>query len=366
MAALLVVAAGCSGDAGGDLTDPDVTAAINDTTGLYLKPLERVGNGVNTSTVIAVDTATTGNTLTVRTTIRNPTANSGSVDCAITADPTLQATPVGTTTGVTVSANGTATCSYELTTNGVGAFPVTITITPAAGSPVGLSGGAKSTNATLRVLTGGRFGQYDVAAMDLQQRWFNLLGSTAFPAESLSLQNVRISEMSIYVVPTSDVLGTFTLKGTVISGTTTFPSGTVTGTLRRSTSGLNCGDITAGPNARFSGTPAGFPSVIGYFADVCSEPASVNGVAGFQRVSIDYVQSLSNSLMSPGAYLLSGNVQVKVELSFTPQGSTVTDKATATVTIAVPSPTQRSQTNFDGTRALWTQQNTTVPVVTTP
>lgn len=364
-AAVLVLVGACSGD-GPDITDPDVQNAINDTTGLYLKPIERVGNGVSTSTIITVDTTAAGNTITVRTTIRNPTTSSGAVNCAIAADPTLQATPVGSTTAVSVGANSTATCSYSLTANGVGAFPVSITITPAAGSPVALSGGAKSTNATLRVVTGGRFAQYDPAAMDLQQRWFNLVGATAFPAESLSLQNVRVSEMSFYVVPASDVIGTFTLKGTVTSGSVTFPSGTVTGTLRRSNGGQNCGDITAGPNARFATVPAGFPVAIGYFADVCSEPATVNGVSGFQRVSLDYVQSLSNSLMNPGTYLLSGTVQVKIELSFTPQGTTTTEKLTATVVLAAPAPTQRSQTNLDGTRLLWTQQNTTIPIVTTP
>ncbi len=364
--ALLAVAAACNGDGGVDVTDPDVQGALNDTTGLYLKPMERVGNGVNASTIITVDTTGSGNTITVRATVRNPTFSSGAVDCVLSADPTLQATPIGSVTNVSIGANSTATCSYSLTANGIGAFPLSITITASAGSPVGLSGSSKSTSATLRVVTGGKFGQYDVSAMDLQQRWFNLVGSSAFPAESLSLQNVRISEMSLYVVPTSDVIGTFTLKGTVISGSTTFPSGTVTGTLRKSISGQNCGDVTAGPNARFATTPAGFPSVIGYFADVCSEPATLDGVSGFQRVSIDYIQSLSNSLMSPGAYLFSGNVQVKIELSFTLQGASASDKVTATVTLAMPSPTQRSQTNLDGTRVLWTQQNTTVPAVTTP
>jgi hypothetical protein len=340
-------------------------AAQNIPVDLVANAIQRVGNGVNASTIVAIDTARVGGTVVVRTTVQNPTAAYTAINCSITADPALGATAVGSTSNVTVPANGSATCQYTLNANALGTYPISITVTPTTGSPVDPNSTNNTASATLKVVAAGKFTSVNLSSMDLQQQWFNLVGANATPIDSLTLQNVRAGGLSLVVVPTQNVLGTFTLKGTVISGGTTFPSGTVSGTLMKSVSGLSCG-ITAGPNAPFSGVPAGFPTQIGYFAEVCAEPATVNGLAGFQQITVSYVQSLSGSVMNPGQYALSGAVQIKLELSFTLTGAATADKATATVTIPVPTPQLRSLTNLDGTRVLWTEQNPAPPVVTTP
>src|SRR5207244_8573727 len=115
-----------------------------------------------------------------------------------------------------------------------------------------------STSGTLTVVSGGRFSSVSVSSTDLRQEWFNLLGSAAFPAESLSLQNVQVNQLALTVVPSQAVIGTFTLKGTVISGATTFPTGTVTGTLHQAAVGAPC-ELVSGFNVAFTNTPAGFP-----------------------------------------------------------------------------------------------------------
>jgi hypothetical protein len=328
--------------------------------------LERVGNGVSATTIIPLDTSVVGKTITVRSIIQNSSASSTTVDCSVTSPAHLKATAVGPITNVVVPAGGTAVCQYALQAIALGTFPVSISVAPSAGVPADPNMSNNSASGSLRVVAAGRFTSIDLTSVDLQQQWFNLVGANAFPAESLTLQNVRAGQLALLVVPSQSVIGTFTLNGTVVSESMTFPTGTVTGTLHQSAGGVNCGQLTMGPNAPFANAPAGFPSQVGYFGEICAEPVTVNGVAGFQQVSISYVQSLSSSMMNPGAYLLTGTVRIKIELSFTLQGATTADKATATISIVVPNPIQRSLTNLDGTRVLFTEQNPSPPIAVTP
>jgi hypothetical protein len=332
---------------------------------LVAKPVERVGNGVNGSVIVTPDTVKTGTTITVRSVIQNPTAKASAVNCSISADPLLAATAVGATSNVAVPANGTAACQYTVSASALGTFPITITAMPATGSPVDPSAANNSSTATLRVVASGKFNVTTAANTDLQQQWFNMVGAPALPVDSLTLQNVRTGGLGLLVVSSQSVLGTFTLKGTVISNGVAFPTGTVSGALNKSVAGVVCG-LTAGPNAGFTNLPAGFPPQLGYFAEVCAEPATLNGVSGLQQISVSYVQSLTGSIMRPAQYLLTGNVQMKLELSFTLAGSTFADKATATITIPVPTPQLRGVKNLDETKVLWTQQNPAPPVITSP
>jgi hypothetical protein len=341
-----------------------VNAAQNIPIDLVVSPMQRVGDGVDASVLGVVDTTRFGGTVTVRTTIQNHTAASTTVNCAISA--ALGATPVGATTNVAVPANATAMCQYALSANALGTVPISITVTPTSGSPPDPNMANNTATATLRVVSAGKFSTIDLLQMDVQQQWFNLIGAPATPIDSLTLQNVRAGGLSLVVLSTQTMLGSFTLKGTVISGGTTFPTAAISGMLFKSMGGVTCG-ITAGPNAAFANAPTGFPSQIGFFAEVCAEPTTVNGQAGFQKITVSYVQSLAGSIMNPGQYALSASTaQIKLELSFTLPGGALPDKATATVSIPVPAAQLRSLTNLDGTRVLWTQQNPGLPVVTTP
>jgi hypothetical protein len=326
--------------------------------------LQRVGNGVDANTLMTLDTTAAGTVIKVRTVIYNATSTATNVDCTINADGTLGATPVGSVLNVAVSPIGTAICEFTLSPLALGVYPISISVTPSAGSPADPHVTNNIASGTLRVLTGGRFSALDLNGMDVKQEWFNAIGATAFPADSLTLQNVRASQLALIVVPTQDVIGTFTLKGTVISGSVTYPTGVVSGTLRKSDADVSCG-ITVGPNAKFSNVSPEMQSV-GYYGAVCSEPTTVNGVPGFQKISIDYVQSLASSIMRPGQLVLGAEVQVKIELTFKLSGATESETVTATVNLALPEPILRGLTNLDETRVMWSQQNATAAVVTTP
>lgn len=346
-----------------------VTGVITDQVRIDVsaQPLNRIGDGVSATNVVPLDTTKETNTITINTVIQNPTTHPTTVDCTVSADPTLQPTPVGMVTAVPVTANGSASCRFSLTPTTLGAFTVAIRVTPSAGALPDPNMTNNVGSGTLTVMSLGKFTSISLSGIDLNQQWYNLAGLPALPPDSLVVQHVVVTQLALVVVPTTAILGKFTLTGQVVDGTTTFPAGGVSGTLYASSGGVSCSGLTAGPNASFPNAPVGFPSQIGYYSSICSAPATVNGVGGFQQVSINYTQSLNGSIPTvPAAYFFTGTVQVKITLGFTLAGSTTPDQVTATVNIAVPAPSGGRVLTTDGTRVLWTETNPAPAVVTSP
>jgi hypothetical protein len=176
------------------------------------------------------------------------------------------------------------------------------------------------------VKSNGKFTSFDYAGTFAVQEWYNPSAQVdGFPVGALTKQAVQVTKLALLVIPSNNVLGTFAVSGQVKSGTTTFPAGSVGGTLTASANGVSC-SIEATPRP-FSNPPSGLPSQYRFYASICAEPTTLNGQAGYQQVTVNYIQTFDsqeelNPGFNPGAWTVQpGYVDVGVQLDFTLPGN---------------------------------------------
>jgi hypothetical protein len=324
--------------------------------------LQRVGNGVSTTTLIALDTATIGKTTTFKASFVNASTRATAVNCAVTADASLNIQPVGATTNVAIAANGgVGVCQYTALSNALGTFPITVTATPTSTSPADPNAANNAVSGTLSIKSTGGFTDVH-GTFNVYQDWSNPINGPAWPiATSLDHQVFQVSQLSLLIVPSQAILGTFSLKATTTSasGAVSFGTGTVpAGSLRAAGPGETvC--LTVGPAASLGN--AAEPGLV-YFAQVCTQQAAQ---PGFQQISVNYTQSVGSQLpAAPSLLLFTSNVTMKLQLDFTLVGSTP-DKVTATVAVPVTTQAGNCTLNIDST-AQSCSTTFGAPVVTTP
>jgi hypothetical protein len=170
----------------------------------------------------------------------------------------------------------------------------------------------------------------------------------------------QTSQLSLLVLPTQSVLGTFSLSGTVTSGALNFGTGVVPSqTLRAADPGEQvC--ITVGPAASLgNAAEAGLV----YFAQVCSQQSSIPGL---QAITVNYTQSVNGAVPAGSNPLaFTGGVAMNLQLDFIIAGSSTADRATATVRAPITNQATNCMASFDLTGQSCSTQFGT-PVVTTP
>jgi hypothetical protein len=335
-------------------SDPSATADIS------AQPLQRAGNGVNATTIIALDTAKVNETVTIRAAFMNTSTRATAIDCTINGNAALNAQPVGAVTNVSVPAGGTAVCQYSLKPVALGSYPVSVAATPTTSSPSDPNPANNAASGTLAVRASGSF---DVASgtFNIFQDWTNPANAPAWPiATTLDHQVFQTSQLSLLVLPTQSVLGTFSLSGTVTSGSSNFGTGSVASqTLRAANPGEQvC--ITVGPAASLGN--AAEPALV-YFAQVCSQQSSVPGL---QAITVNYTQSVNGAVPAGSNPLaFTGGVTMNLALDFVLTGSSSADRATVTVHAPIVNQATNCTASFDLTAQSCSTQFGT-PVVTTP
>ncbi len=245
-----------------------------------------------------------------------------------------------TTTAITLAANGTGVCQYSVTAptdQGLISIPLVALVTSTTDSPPDPDPRNNASFGSLTVVSSGAFTNVAGGVFSLAQEWTNpFTPASDWPVVgTLDNQNFKASQLSLLVVPTKNILGTFALSGTVISGPATAPVTFGTGTLpaaelRASTGPGDTPCITIGPLAPLGN--AGEPE-IKYFAQVCATQAPQDG---FQAIFVNYSQSMQGPLApTPTTLFFTNSVVMKIRLDFTLTGSTIADKVTATITVPV-------------------------------
>lgn len=339
-----------------------VTPPVDVPVDVAAQSLQRAGNGVNASTLVALDTAGIGRTTTIKASFVNASARATAIDCIVTAL-WLNVQPVGATTNVAIAANGgVGVCQYTVSSSALGTFPITVTGTPTSSSPADPNAANNSVSGTLTVRSTGAFTDTH-GGFNVYQDWTNPASAGAWPiATSLDHQVFQVSQLSLLIVPSQAILGTFALKATTTSGSggsVSFGTGTVPATALRAAGPGELVCITTGPAANLGNA---VEPALGYFAQVCTQQASQ---PGFQQISVNYTQSVSGLLPAASSLLLfSSNVTMKVQLDFTLVGS-APDKVTATVVVPVTNQAGNCSANNDPTAQSCSTQFGTA-VVTTP
>lgn len=318
-----------------DLVRVDLAAsAVNLVSGTALIPLASTPMGVR-DTLSAV--------------FHNPDATH-SVDftCQVTLAGSDTSFHVLTTGTVTAAPNGDAQCRWSIQPVFLQTLTFTAKAVPTASAPKDPDPllANNSITASLGVKSTGKFTSFDIQNTFVQQEWFNLTTNASTPIEKMTTQIVQVTQLALLVVPTTDgQLGTFAMSATATNGTTTFPTGTIGGvgtaggTLNASASGIQC--IGIGPKQPYANAATlGLPSQFGYFARICTQPTTFNGVPGFQQITVDYTQSvetaeLSNPVVNPGKWALvpSSNVDVAIRLDFKLANSLQSDFVQGTIRI---------------------------------
>lgn len=328
------------------------------------QPLQRLGNGVNASTIIALDTAKAAKPVTIRASFANNSTRATAIDCAISANAALNAQPVGSVTNVTVPASGVAVCQYMVNAIALGSFPIAVTATPTTASPTDPNASNNTASGTLVARSGGSFSSVN-GVFNVNQDWTNPAGAAAWPiATTLDHQVFQSSQISLLVLPSQGTLGTFQLSGSVSSGPAGAPITFGTGVVQPATlRAANPGEqvcITVGPAASLANAAA--PNLV-YFAQICSQQASI---PGFQAITVNYTQSVSGAVPAASNPLaFTNSVSMSLQLDFTLAGSTSADRASATIRVPVVSQATNCTASFDLTgQSCATQFG--APVVTTP
>lgn len=330
------------------------------TVDLAAQPLQRVGDGVNASSIISLDTAKVNKTVTIRAVFANASTTATAVDCAINANGAINAQPVGSVANVSAPAGGSAICQYSVNAIALGNFPISVTATPTSSSPKDPNPANNTASGTMVVRASGSFSDLN-GTFNIFQDWTNPASAPAWPiATTLDHQVFQSSQISLLVLPTQGTIGTFSLHGTVTSGLSTFGTGAVPSqTLRAANAGEQvC--ITVGPAASLGN--AAEPSLV-YFAQICTQQASIPGM---QAITVNYTQSVNGAVPAGSNPLaFTGGVAMNLQLDFTLAGSSSADRATATVRAPVVNQATNCMTSFDLSGQTCSTQFG-APVVTTP
>lgn len=339
-----------------NLADVDPSATVD----LAAQPLQRVGNGLNATSVIALDTAKVNETVTIRATFTNTSTHATAIDCAMNAAAALSAHPVGAVSNVAVPPGSSAVCQYSVNAIALGSYPISVAATPTTSSPGDPNAANNIAPGTLVVRASGSF-NIASGTFNIFQDWTNPANAPAWPiATTLDHQVFQTSQLSLLVLPTQSVIGTFSLSGTVTSGTSNFGTGVVPSqTLRAANPGEQvC--ITVGPAASLGN--AAEPALV-YFAQVCSQQSSV---AGLQAITVNYTQSVNGAVPAGSNPLaFTGGVTMNLQLDFTIAGSSTGDRATAAVHVPIVNQATNCTASFDlAAQSCSTQFGS--PVVSTP
>jgi hypothetical protein len=316
-------------------------------------PLQVLVSGVWTDLSAAGIKQSTTDTVRFIATNSSPVAtaiNCGAISPAVVGDAAAvaQLTPTLITTQqpITLNANnGTAICQYQVTAPeqlGLISINLVAGVTTAAGQPLDPNPANNFGAGVFTIKSNGQFTTFPPAGASQKigayQGWYShdpLTGAL----DSLSQQGVDVKDLALLVIPTQNVLGSFSLSGTVTSGTSdqiafgTGRAGTTSApiTLPRSVGGVrSCVPLQSSnlpmPNAVEPG--------LSFSAIICAEDAP--GQAGFQQIVITYSQSISHPITAAELPVLFANhVTVKIALNFTLTGSTTSDAVSGTITIPV-------------------------------
>ena len=340
--------------------EPVIDSDRSATVDVVAQPLQRTGNGVNATSIIGLDTAKVNRVVTIRATFMNSSTTATAINCAIGANAALNAQPVGAVTNVSLPASGSAVCQYSVNPIALGSYPISVVATPTASSP---SDPTAANNTASGMLVARASGSFNLASgtYNIFQDWTNPATAPAWPiATTLDHQVFQTSQLSLLVLPTQSVLGTFSLSGTVTSGALNFGTGVVPSqTLRAADPGEQvC--ITVGPAASLgNAAEAGLV----YFAQVCSQQSSIPGL---QAITVNYTQSVNGAVPAGSNPLaFTGGVAMNLQLDFIIAGSSTADRATATVRAPITNQATNCMASFDLTGQSCSTQFGT-PVVTTP
>src|SRR6185503_14011337 len=253
-----------------------------------------------------------------------------------------------TTTNVTLT-NGSGVCQYSViapSNLGLASIPLQASIAAVNTTALDPTPANNIAAGTLTISSNGQFTSLpnpSADAIDIEQSWVNRPTIPDTQIGTLSTQQFSVKHLALIVIPTQNILGTFSLSGTVTSDTASatpvnFGTGTVSGTLQAAVSrGENCQsvNIVNGPlnppnePLNTSGTNA-----LGFSASVCA----VDNGNGFQTITVDYAQALTGPIAgSANPLLFKNNVRMRIVLGFTLTGSTHADQVSATVPVTVTS-----------------------------
>ncbi len=247
---------------------------------------------------------------------------------------------------VAVNANGgTATCQYQVSAPaqlGLISINLIAGVTTAANQPLDPNPANNSALGVFTIKSNGQFTTFPPAGasqtISAYQGWYSHDINTG-ALDSLMQQGVDVKDLALLVIPTQDVLGSFSLRGTVTSGATDQIS---FGTGSAGTAGapLVLTKATAGNRSCLPLQPLNQPMPnpiepgLSFSAIVCAMESP--GQPGYQQIVISYSQSISTPITAAQLpVLFSNHLTVKIALNFTLTGSSTPDAVTGTITIPV-------------------------------
>lgn len=309
---------------------------------------------LSNATVTQVTSLSDTKTITVQDTVYGPALASVNCGAIGMAPGTVGAAailgilnPVRITPTVSIPSSGKAVCQYTLSTPaqlGIGAFPL-IALVSNNGDALDPTPANNAATGTLDIDGNGTFTTVPTAhEITAAQGWLNSGSwSNDDQIETLNTQLLSIKHLALVLVPTSDVLGHFTMDVKVTSGpndATVFGTQTVSGDLFRSTGAENCNAAQVGPNAPIANPNEPLNTVgnaaLGYAASVCANQSA----GDFQEVSVNYSQNLIGTVAgngTPAPLLFTDHVTLLLTLRFTLTSSTHEQVITAKTIIPIDS-----------------------------
>lgn len=282
---------------------------------------------VSGSSMVDLTAVPMGATATVGMIFHNPDpTHRVTFNCTVTGAGTVGTsyTPISIS-NVIAEPNSDGVCTWSLKPTNLQSLEFIVTATPVTGAPVDPNTANNTISGVVPVKSNGKFTSFDANGTFVLQEWYNTVGSTGFPIQKLTQQAVQVTKLALLVIPTNDGhLGQFKVTGQVTAGSTVFPAGFTSGSLIASGNGVAC-SVSSGPQS-FPNPPVGLPSQYGFYASICSEPTTLNGVGGFQQITVNYVQTVNadeerNPIVNPGSWSIQeGNVDVFIQLDFTLPG----------------------------------------------
>lgn len=324
----------------------------------------------NTGAIVPLDPSPMGSTVTLAAIFHNPDATK-SVDftCSVLLNGVLPGTDISYTPiamSGTAAPGGDGKCTWSIAPQLLQSLPWAVTATPSAASPIDPNLVNNVATGTLAVKSNGKFTTFDSRNTYVRQEWFNAsqLDDGALPITHMTSQLVQVTQLALLVIPTNTTLGSFSMKAQVVGANATYPVAIIgPGALSASpTSDVTC-SVQAALNTPFASPPADLPAQYGFSGSICANATTLNGVGGFQQVTVNFTQSVftgerSNPVLAPGKWAFpgGGTIDVNIELDFTLPGGTP-DFVKGTIRIPVGTPgTAGSTSNLSNLAGLfqWT------------